>query len=367
MNKKHSALKISLIAILIGFLLGFLVVALTGRSPLDMFYAIVRSITGFNMAKPDKPANLSFVLNWFLDSMPIILTGLSVGFAYRTGLFNIGAEGQFMIGSTLAAFVAFFVDLPLIPHVTLCILAGMLGGALWGFIPGVLKAYRNINEVVICIMLNYCGWHFSNYLIRGFLPIDPNTNARTIPFPETAALPRVTTEISSQFNWGFLVVIICLILYWFILEKTSFGYSLRATGFNSEAARFAGMKIKRNIVCSMMIAGALAGAAGAIVVCGVFKYGRIFTMFDNYGFDGISVALVGAANAVGIGLAGLLFGLLKSCGNTFQIFGIPKEISQLIQAVIIYCVAIQYGLVVLLDKFRKKKKAVEVVKGGIDQ
>lgn len=361
MKDKNRVLTISLIAILIGFLLGFVVVIITGRSPLDMLYAIIRSMTGFNLATPEKPANFAFILNWFLDSMPIILTGLSVGFAYRTGLFNIGAEGQFIVGSTAASFTALLVDLPMIPHVTLCVVSGMVAGAIWGFIPGILKAYRNVNEVVICIMLNYCGWYFSNFLVRTFLPIDFNTNVRTIPFPETAILPQITDQITSQFNWGIIVVALCLIFYWFILEKTSFGFSLRATGFNSEAARFAGMKIKRNTVYSMMIAGALAGAAGAIVVCGVFKYGRIFTMFDNYGFDGISVALVGAGNAFGIGLAGLLFGLLKSCSLSFQRAGIPKEISQLIQAVIIFSVAIQYGLIAYLKKIKKKKPTV---KGG---
>ena len=356
MTKKHSALKISLIAIVVGFLLGFIIVIITGRNPVNMFYAIFRSVTGYNLMRPDRPANFMFVLNWFLDSMPIILTGLSVGFAYRSGLFNIGAEGQYMMGSLGASIVALTVNLPLLPHLILCVLVGMLFGALWAAIPGILKAYRNINEVVICIMLNYCALHFGNFILRNFLPIDPNTNARTIQFPKTAVLPRVTDLTTSQFNWGFLVVVICLILFWFIMEKTTFGYSLRATGFNKESARFAGMKVERNTVYSMMISGALAGAAGAIVVCSVFKYGRIFTVFDNYGFDGISVALVGAANAIGIGLAGLLFGLLKSCGNNLQIFNIPKEVSQLIQATIIYLVAIQYGVSYLLNKFGKKKE-----------
>ena len=360
MTKKHSALKISLIAIALGFLLGFLIVIITGRNPLNMLFAIVRSITGYNLMNPSKPANFTFVLNWFLDSMPIILTGLSVGFAYRTGLFNIGAEGQYMMGSLGATIVALTIKLPLIPHITLCILTGMLFGALWAAIPGILKAYKNINEVVICIMLNYCGLHFGNYILRNFLPIDPYTNARTISFPSTAIIPRVTDATASQFGWGFIVVIICIILFWFIMEKTTFGYSLRATGFNKEGARFAGMKVERNTVYSMMISGALAGAAGAIVVCSVFKYGRIFTVFDNYGFDGISVALVGAANAIGIALAGLLFGLLKSCGNNLQIFNIPKEVSQLIQGTIIYLVAVQYGVIYILNKFGKKKEKLDV-------
>lgn len=364
--KKHSALKISLIAVVCGILLGFIVVAITGRSPYHMFVALLRSMTGFNLTKPQQGINPTFILNWFLEAMPIILTGLSVGFAYRTGLFNIGAEGQLMMGSLAATVVALSVDLPAIPHIILCVLAAMLAGALWALVPGLLKAYRNINEVVICIMMNYTGMYFANLITRTFLEIDPNTNARTIAFPSTAILSKVFPNNPSNFNWGFVVVIICVLLYWFIIEKTTFGFGLRATGFNKESARFAGMKVERNIVLSMGISGAFAGAAGAIIVMGIFKYGRIFTMFDNYGFDGISVALVGAATSPGIVLSGFLFGLLKAANTNLQMFNIPKEISDLMQATIIYLVAIQYGIIILLDKWEKRKKKKEAlpVEGG---
>lgn len=365
---KHSALKISLVAVTTGILFGFLVVAITGRDPFNMLVALVRSMTGFNLANPAKGSNITYVLNWFLEAMPIILTGLAVGFAYRTGLFNIGGEGQFMMGTCAAATVALLVDLPPVLHTIACVLAAMAAGALWALIPGLLKAYRNINEVVICIMLNYTGMYFSNWFTRNFLPIDFNTNARTIGFPDGAVFGKVFDN-PSNFNWGILLVIACVIVYWFILEKTTFGYSLRATGFNKESARFAGMKTEKNIVLSMAISGAFVGAAAAVVILGVFKYGRIYSTFDNYGFDGISVALVGAGNAIGIFLAGLLFGLLKAANTTLQIFNIPKEISDLMQATIVYLVAIQYGIVLLLNYFQKKKKqkpetADPAVEGG---
>ena len=363
MNKKRSVLQISLFAVIAGILLGFIVVAITGRNPYNMLVALVRTMTGFNMTKPSQGVNVTYILNWCLTTMPLILTGLSVGFAYRTGLFNIGGEGQYIVGCLAATVVALSVNLPAIPHAILCVLAAMAAGALWAVIPGILKAYKNISEVVICIMLNYTAMHFSNYIVRNFLEIDTNTNARTIAFPTTATFGKVFANNPSNFNWGFVVVVVCVLIYWFIIEKTTFGYSLRATGFNKESARFAGMKVERNVVASMAIPGAFAGAAGAIVILGIFKYGRIFSAMDNYGFDGISVALVGTASAPGIVLAGFLFGLLKAANTSLQLFNIPMEISELMQATIIFLVAIQYGITLLLDKLDKKKEKL-AAKGG---
>lgn len=366
-ENKHSHLTISLIAVAVGLLFAFLLTIATGRNPFDLLTALVRSMTGFNLQNPDS-FNIMYVLNWFLNAVPIIMTGLSVAFAYRTGLFNIGGEGQIIAGSTAAATVALLVELPPIIHPIACILAAAAAGALWGFLPGFLKAYRGINEVVICIMMNYCGMYACSWFTKVFLPIDPNTNDRTIAIMESAELKQVFSNSTSQFNWGFIVALIAVVLFWFVIEKTTFGYSLRATGFNKEAARFAGMKVERNITLSMMIAGALSGIAGALLILGIYRYGRIFTFFDNYGFDGISVALVGGSTGIGVLLAGMLFGLFKAASGNLQLFNIPKEISELIQAIIIYLVAIQYAIVLLLDKFnarkRKKKEIEEKPEGG---
>lgn len=367
--KKHSQLKISLIAVGVGFLFAFLIVILAGRNPLNLLAAIIKSVSGFNILRPNEPVTLVNTLNWLKYAVPITLTGLSVGFAYRTGLFNIGGEGQILAGGTAAAAVALMVDLPPIIHPIVCLMAGALAGALWGFVPGILKAVRGINEVVICIMMNYVGLYATSWFTRAFLPIDLATNARTIDFPDSAVLGKVFEGIPSLFNWGFLVAIVGIIAFWFIMEKTTFGYSLRATGFNKEGARFAGMKVERNIALSMMISGAFCGLAGAVLILGEFGYGRIQTSFDNFGFDGISVALVGGSNAIGIMLSGLLFGLLKSASSNLQMMNIPKEVSELAQAVIIYLIAIQYAVILVLDKFNAKKKKKnqqieETVKGG---
>ena len=367
--KKHSQFKMSLIAVGIGFLFAFIVVIIAGRSPMNLLAAIIKSISGFNILRPSDPVTLVNTLNWLKYAVPITLTGLSVGFAYRTGLFNIGGEGQILVGGTAAAAVGLLVDLPPVIHPIACLLAGALAGALWGMVPGILKAYRNINEVVICIMMNYVGLYATSWFTRAFLPIDPATNARTIDLKETAVLGKVFDNIPSLFNWGFLVAIIGVIVFWFIMEKTTFGYSLRATGFNKEGARFAGMKVERNVALSMMISGAFCGLAGAVLILGEFGYGRIQTTFDNFGFDGISVALVGGSNAIGIMLSGLLFGLLKSASSNLQMMNIPKEVSELAQAVIIYLIAIQYAIILVLEKMsekkeQKKKIVDKSVKGG---
>ena len=354
--KKHNAVTISLIAVLLGLLIASLVLLISGINPLQMFYALIRSLTGFYILKPEQGINPSYPLNWLLNSLPIILTGCSVGFAYRTGMFNIGGEGQFIAGAFAATAVATLVDLPPFIHVICCILAAAVAGALWGFLPGFLKATRNINEVVICVMLNYIALYLNQWAVKSFLPIDLNTKARTINFPNSATFTPLNFGTTSQFHWGFIIVVLCLVFYWFIMEKTTFGYSIKATGFNKEGARYAGMKTKLNCTASFMIAGAFSGLAGAIVTIGVFKYGRIVTAFDGYGFDGISVALVGSGNAIGIFLAGLLFGLLKAAGTTFQLLGIPKEVASIIQACVLIFVAIQYGIKLVLSYFEKRKE-----------
>lgn len=360
---KNNQLKISCIAVGVGFLFAFIVVILANRNPVHLLAAMIKSMSGFNILRPNEPISILNTLNMLKYSVPIILTGLSVGFAYRSGLFNIGGEGQILVGGTAAATIGILFDLPPFIHPIACLIAGGLAGALWAMIPGILKAYRNINEVVICIMMNYIGLYTSALFVRTFLPIDKVTNAKSIHIRETAVLEKVFENIPSLFNWGFLVVILGIFVFWFIMEKTTFGYSLRATGMNKDGANYAGMKVNRNTVLSMMIAGAYCGLAGAVLILGEFGYARIQTSFDNFGFDGISVALVGGANAIGIFLSGLLFGLLKSANINLQMMNIPKEIADISQAVIIYMIAIQYAITIFLNKV-KKHKALENMKVG---
>ncbi len=347
---------VPLVAVAMGFVLGSIVVLLTGKNPLLMFNAIIRGLTGIDISGGGfNPRHIGELV---IQAMPIILTGLSVGFAFRTGLFNIGAEGQLMMGSLAATAVALTVKAPAFIHVPLIMAAGMGAGAAWGAIPGFLKARFNVHEVVVTIMLNYTALHINNWTILNvFKSVD---RVKTAEFPATALLKDqwlADLTNGSRLNWGFIPVVLAIIAFWFILEKTTFGFSLRAVGFNKDGAKYAGMKVNRNIVLSMVIAGAFAGLAGAIITTGTFSFGRTLSAAEGYGFDGIAVALVGMTQAAGILLAGLLFGVLKSAGPLMQSAGIPREIGGIIQASIVMFVAMKLGIERILDLARGKRAA----------
>ena len=357
-KRKNETLRLSLVAILLGFVLGAVIIIATGKSPIYMITAMFHSFTGINIQAGG--FNPRYIGEFLLQSMPIILTGLSVGFAFRTGLFNIGAEGQLMMGSIAATATALLVHAPKFIHLPLVLLAAMAAGAIWGAIPGFLKARFSIHEVVVAIMLNHTALHFNNFMIlHVFGSVD---KIKTKPFSTSALLKSPFWEDltrGSRFNWGFIPVILALVIYWFVINKTTFGYSLRATGFNKEAARYAGMKVERNIVLSMVIAGAFAGLAGAVITTGTFSFGRAMSAAEGYGFDGIAVTLVGGNEAIGILLSGLLFGMLKAAQPLMQSAGIPKEIAGIIQASIVLFVAMKYGIDGLLKRLSRKHPEVQ--------
>lgn len=355
MTARREKLVLPLIAVLLGFVLGSLIVILTGRSPLSMFAAIIKGFVGIDILN-GQPINTRYIGEFIIQAMPIILTGLSFAFAMRTGLFSIGAEGQLMIGSISATTVALLIHAPKFIHLPLVLLAAIAGGALWGAIPGFLKARYNVHEVVVTIMMNYIALHFNNFMIlHVFGSYD---KVKTAPFPDTALLKSPFLESITKYsrlNWGFIPVILAVIAFAFIINKTTFGYSLRAVGYNKEAARYAGMKVSRNIIASMAIAGAFAGLAGGVITVGTFNFGRVIAAAEGYGFDGIAVALVGGNQALGILLAGMLFGGLKAAQPLMQSQGIPREIAGIIQASIVLFVAMKFGIKMILDKFERKQ------------
>lgn len=356
MATKKANITVPALAVLLGFSTGALIILLTGRSPIAMLVAMVRTLTGFDISGRAE-YNPYYIGEFLLQSMPIILTGLSIAFAFRTGLFNIGAEGQLMIGSLAAVTVALMVKAPPVVHVLLCLCGAAAAGAVWGAIPGYLKARFNVHEVVVTIMLNYTSFHFCNWALPLFGSVD---RVKTPDFPPEASLKSVfLTELTngSRLNWGLLVVAFCLVLFWFVIEKTTFGFGLRAVGFNKDAARYAGMKVERNVVFSMVIAGAFAGLGGAVITLGTFNFGRVLPAMEGYGMDGIAVALVGGNSAPGVLLSGLLFGMLKAAQPLMQTRQIPREIAGIIQSSIVFFVAMRLGLEAVLDLVRRKREA----------
>ena len=350
-NKK---LLISILSIVCGILVGVIILAISGKDIGALFHGLIKGSTGFDIITGD--LNLRYFGEFLVSAMPIILTGLAVGFAYRCGMFNIGCEGQVIMGSLASCIVGIMIPMPNIVAPIVCLLVGGLAGALWAFVPGILKSKYNISEVVTGIMLNYTALYSANY----FLKILPgSTTQRTVDIAENAGLgneffKQITNN--SRLHFGFIVVLVAVFVYWFIIEKTTFGYSLRATGLNKDGAKYAGIKVNKNIVISIMVSGFLAGLAGAIILQGTFGYGRTLASPENFGFDGIAVALVGGCNAIGTLFAGLLFALLKVTQPLLQTSGIPREIGDIISSFIVFFVAIQYIFDKRLFKRHKVKR-----------
>jgi simple sugar transport system permease protein len=339
-------------------MVGGLIMILTGLNPINILKSLLRGVAGIDVAKIGTGKtvfNPRYIGEYFVYSMPLILTGLSVAFAFRTGLFNIGAEGQMLVGSFASVFMGLHLDLPGFILIPIIILAGAAAGAVWGFLPGFLKTRFNVNEVVVCIMMNYTGLYITNYFLK---TLEGSDNSKTAMLPDKATLSSdllAGITNNSRLHWGFIIVIICVLIFWFIIEKTTFGYELRAVGFNAHAAKYAGMKVERNAILSMMISGAFSGLAGTILAVGTFGYGRVIPGFENYGFDGIAVALVGGNTAFGSVFGGLLLGSLKAAQPIMQTNGVPRDIAIIITSFIILSVAMQNGIKMILNKLGRAK------------
>ena len=270
---------------------------------------------------------------------PVILCGLSVALAFRSGLFNIGAQGQLILGAIFAGWVGFTFSLPAPLHVTAAVLAGVLGGLLWGGIVGVLKAWRGAHEVIVTIMLNYVAIYLLGWLLntRGF-QAPPYDIARSEEIAESAALLRILGA-DLRANLGILLALLAAVGMWWLLDRSTVGFRLRAVGSNPAAARTAGMSVPRTYALAMLLAGALAGAAGAAQVLGPSR--SISGSIDNgAGFDGITAALLGRGKPLGVVLAGLLFGALRAGATRMQSEAqTPVDLVLVLQALIVLFIA----------------------------
>jgi simple sugar transport system permease protein len=348
---------VSLVVVLLGFLVGTLIIIAVGRNPSGMYFAIFQNISGFSLNSRTGlwVWNPRYIGEWLVSSMPLILCGLSMAFAARTGLFNIGAEGQYIAGLTAAQFVAlFFPRIPVL-HSAVAVIAAIAAGAICGGMVGYLKARFKVSEVVATIMMNYIVLYLSRYFT---MQIPGSNTYKTPDFPKTALLSNRLMETitnNSRLNNGFFLTIAALFFFWIVMEKTRLGYSLRATGFNRDAALYGGISVNANITTAMAISGAFAGLAGVIVSLGSFSYGRVLAVQDGFGFDGIAVALVGNSGAWGIGLAGLLFGMLRSAQPLMQSRQIPKEITVIIMGLIVVFISLRAGVKLLIEWQMKEK------------
>ena len=382
----------SLISILFGLLAGTLLILIVGLVNEGMGMKAVWDgirliLLGVFVNGRDAVGNLAFGFNpvsmgnMFFRATPLILTGLSVALAYKTGLFNIGAPGQYLAGTAATLFIALSIPCTALPGWLIWLLAflgGMLAGALWGAIPGAMKALLNINEVIACIMTNWIAanlvtWAFGASNLKNVVEgtktgyIYKTTYGLVIENGEAVykagmgiATPKMGLDKlfpGSQINGGIIIAILFAIAIYVILDKTTFGYELKACGFNRYAAKYAGINDKRNIILSMAIAGALSGAAGSLYYLSgnTEFFWSTYQTLPSEGFNGIAVALLAVNNPLAVALTGTFMSMLNIAGLQLKnLTSYNEYITDVIIAVIVYLSA--FALVVKLWLGERKKK-----------
>ncbi|HEY8841960.1 MAG TPA: ABC transporter permease [Candidatus Dormibacteraeota bacterium] len=325
-----NAIVVPLASVAAGFVVAGVAVAATGADPLAAFIALFQGAITNRNAFPET----------LVSTVPYVFLGLGVALGFRAGLFNIGAEGQFYIGALSGVFIAYSVHgLPAVIEVPLALLAGMAGGFAWSAIAGFLKARFWAHEVITTIMLNYVAFLVANYLVdTPGLMLAPNVSTpRTPDVDVNAVLPIIFA--GSRLHFGFIVALIAVPLVWFLIQRTTTGFELRAVGFNPGAAQAAGISVGRTMVLAMGLSGALAGAAGIVQVLGV-QHHMTDTVAAGYGFDAIAIALLARSNPWGVLPAALLFGALRSGASFMQLqTDVSADLISIVQASVIIFVA----------------------------
>ncbi|OLS03845.1 ABC transporter permease [Tissierella creatinophila] len=328
-NAGFSSFASAMMAIFFGLVFGFIVMLVA--SPPNAVAGMKYIILG----------GLGRLGDVFYFATPILMTGLAVGFAFKMGLFNIGASGQYTMGMFFALYVGFMWDMPDSIHWIVAILSGMVGGMLWGLIPGIFKAFLNVNEVITSIMFNYIGMYLVDMLIKGNGTMYKSTTTRTNYLPLESQIPSLGIT-GTNVNLGIIFAVLIGVIIYIILQKTTFGYELKATGFNKFASEYAGMKGKTNIILTMAIAGGFAGLGGAFAILapsGISGSSMTYepiNMIASAGFDGIAVALLGSSHPIGIIFSAIFISYIKRGGTLTSLVGYKPEIIDVVIAVIIY-------------------------------
>jgi simple sugar transport system permease protein len=329
------ALLVPVLAIFTALVVGGIVIFAAGGNPFLAYYGLF--VGGFGSA-----AAWSETAVW---ATPYIFAGLAVALAFKGGLFNIGAEGQLALGAVGAAWIGYAlpemlgVSIPPLLHVFLALGVGALFGAVWAAIPGALKAYTGAHEVINTIMMNYIALNLVSFLLNGPMK-DPDPLSLTAATPAIAASARIPPLFTGlRIHWGFVLALLCAWLVWWLLSKTTLGFEIRTVGSNPDAAKYAGMNVKRLIILTMAISGVLAGLAGAIEVTGL-NYRHQLGFSIGYGFDAIAIALLGKSHPLGVVLAAILFGGMRNGASYMQFMAqIPVDVISLIQGLILLFVA----------------------------
>lgn len=338
MSRKNNILSsnafYTLISIVIGFVVGAILLSIAKINPLDAYKQLFNGVFG-------KP---KFMVWCLIYAAPLIFTGLSVAFSFKTGVFNIGAEGQFVVGSLTACVLGILVKAPAIIHVPLCFIGAALAGGIWGAIVGVLKIKKGVNEVLSYIMFNWIAFYLSNFAVNLSIIHKDGGGEATKDIAATARIlaPKsiIAATGASAANYGFILAIIFAVIVWFIINRTTLGFKLRAVGFSNTAAQYAGIDTGKSFLTAMAFSGALAGIGGAVQLMGMS--GRIsqFSGQEGYGFQGITVALIASSNPIACIFAGIFYGAMKYGGGKLSLVNAPAEVVDIIMGIIILFIAI---------------------------
>jgi simple sugar transport system permease protein len=350
MKNKLKGLGIPALSVFIALLIGAFIIAYLGESPFEAYGYLFTGALGSQRG----------IARTLLEATPMIFTGLSLMFAFQAGMFNIGAQGQVIIGGLAAVAVGAFVNAHIINNVFIVLILAGAAGFAWAGFAGYLKAKLGVHEVITTIMLNYIAMNFEQWCLN--YPLKEGgingPSPQTPPVMELARLPHLMPGTKVPLNVGFILAILAAILVWYIFKKTVLGYEIKAVGFNPTAAENAGINVKRTIIITMGIAGLLAGLAGAErVLGGIGQFTYRQGLMASYGFDGIAVALLGKTTALGSVISALLFAILRVGGRSMQFnTSIPSQIIIIIQAVIILLIASENMLMDWINKFKGGKK-----------
>lgn len=347
----------SVAAIFVGLIFGLIILLIS--NPSQAFPAFLTILKG------GLTSGLQGIGEVWYYATPIIMTGLSVGFAFKTGLFNIGTPGQFIVGAYAAVYVGVEWTWLGPAHWIVAILVAMVAGGIWGVVPGLLKAYANVNEVISSIMMNYIGMYLVNLMITKTV-YDQVAN-QTLSPAASSVIPRLGLDKLFSYagaNIGIILSALVVLIIYVLLNKTTFGFELKACGHNPLASKYAGINSKRNIVLSMIIAGALAGIGGGLLyLAGTGKHIQVLDILPAEGFNGIPVALLGLSNPIGVFFAGLFIAHITVGGINLQFYDFVPEIIDIIIASIIYFSAFSLlfkSLLVKLSKRNSDKKLARV-------
>jgi simple sugar transport system permease protein len=319
--------------------------------PTDLFRAIWESVSGafsslfqgsiYNFRRPGFANGIKPLTETLTFATPLIMAGLGVALSFRVGLFNIGGRGQMLVAAAAAGYVGFAWPLPYGIHLIVAVAAGLIAGAIWGGVVGLLKARTGAHEVIVTIMLNYVAFYLISYMLRtpGLLQAPGQTNPKSAAMLPTAVFPEL---LGPQYNLhlGFIFAIVATAFVWFLVNRSSMGFKFRAVGENPNAARVAGINVSGVYVWAMGISGALVGLAGVTQVLGTVTTGFSAGIDAGIGFDAITVALLGRSRPIGVFFAGILFGALKAGGFSMQAAqGIPIDIVLIVQSLIVLFIA----------------------------